>query len=105
MDINFIQKINDFYKELTRFSQDKIKRFELFQKLISNNQNTMDTEELLKLFNKIKGFSKTSSISYKAMIKFLDYIINLKNPELVNSSTYFLKEIKQNRDKEFNLTG
>lgn len=107
LDINFIQKINDFYKELTRFSQDKIKRFELFQKLISNNQNTIPTEELLKSFNKIKGFSKTktSSISYKAMIKFLDYIINLKNPELVNSSTYFLKEIKQNRDKEFNLTG
>ncbi|MBR4486817.1 hypothetical protein IKS57_05795 [bacterium] len=105
LDKNFVTKINDFYKELVKFPQDKIKRFEKFLELIKNKNNELDKEELYKLFDKITGFNKTSSISYKAMFEFLHYITNKNNDELVNSTTFFYNDIKKNREKNYNLNG
>ncbi|MBQ5492750.1 MAG: type II CRISPR RNA-guided endonuclease Cas9, partial [Mycoplasmataceae bacterium] len=105
LDKNFVTKINDFYKELVKFPQDKIKRFEKFLELIKNKNNELDKEELYKLFDKITGFNKTSSISYKAMFEFLHYITNKNNNELVNSTTFFYNNIKKNREKNYNLNG
>ena len=105
LNSEFVNKINDFYKQLVKFPQDKIKRFEKFQELVAYKNNDVNKERLYDLFDKITGFSKTSSISYKAMLKYLEFISNSKSEELVNSSTYFYNNVKRNKEKNYKFNG
>lgn len=95
-NIDFLDKVNDVFVLISK-EQDATKQ------LILLNQNYPSTNEEsnLDLLKKIKGLTKTHSLSYKAMLNFIKYCIDNKN-EYCNQMSYFqlIKKTNVNNDSK-----
>ena len=97
LNIELIKKINSIFDLLSKNSQDAIKRIEIIASL--PEFNFISKESIKELVKNTKSLSATHSLSYKAMISFIEEIGIKENK---NQMQYFTEKFSHNKIKNEN---
>lgn len=100
INLSYIQIMQDLYHALAKYPNEKEKRAQALQEFLKAHHATIDEKLVNQFLDFITKFSKTGSLSIKAMRQFIENNWNTAN----NESAYYHDEIIKNLSNNIDIS-